>query len=139
MLRDNLMGLIEPMIDNAGAQASVGSPQPKNGGMLQVERVGKRRSEAILTPNFCWKRATRPKKEIADFSSNTDGLWLSCCSQRASTNGHRTIDPQCLENPRPEGAESTPMENAASPFPAEPGQSERTELYSEASRNTSSN
>ena len=38
----------------------------------------------------------------------------SCCSR------HRTIDPQCLENPRPAGAESTLTENARSPFHAEP-------------------
>jgi hypothetical protein len=38
---------------------------------------------------------------------------------------HRTIDPQCLENPRPEGAESTLTKNAASPFPAEPRQIRR--------------
>src|SRR2546430_5171551 len=30
--------------------------------------------------------------------------------------------PPCLENPRPEGAESTLTENAASPFQAEPRQ-----------------
>jgi len=36
---------------------------------------------------------------------------------------HRTIDPQCLENPRPEGAESTLAESASSPFQAEPGHS----------------
>jgi hypothetical protein len=30
--------------------------------------------------------------------------------------------PRCLENPRPEGAESTLTENAASPFSAEPAQ-----------------
>ena len=30
--------------------------------------------------------------------------------------------PQCLENPRPEGAESTLTENVASPFHAEPTQ-----------------
>ena len=35
---------------------------------------------------------------------------------------HRTIDPQCLENPRPVGAESTLTENARSPFHAEPRQ-----------------
>jgi hypothetical protein len=35
---------------------------------------------------------------------------------------HRTIDPQCLENPRPAGAESTLTENARSPFHAEPRQ-----------------
>ena len=39
-----------------------------------------------------------------------------CCSR------HRTIDPQCLENPRPAGAESTLTENARSPFHAEPRQ-----------------
>jgi hypothetical protein len=36
---------------------------------------------------------------------------------------HRTIAPQCLENPRPAGAESTLTENARSPFDAEPRQS----------------
>jgi hypothetical protein len=38
----------------------------------------------------------------------------------AQKQSHRTIDPRCLENPRPEGAESTLPGNAASPFPAEP-------------------
>ena len=33
---------------------------------------------------------------------------------------HRTIDPRCLENPRPEGAEPTLTGNVASPFHAEP-------------------
>jgi len=35
---------------------------------------------------------------------------------------YRTIDPWCLENPRPAGAESTLTENARSPFHAEPRQ-----------------
>ena len=35
---------------------------------------------------------------------------------------HRKIDPQCLKNPRPAGAESTLTENARSPFHAEPRQ-----------------
>jgi len=34
---------------------------------------------------------------------------------------HRTIDPRCLTNPRPEGAEPTQTESVASPFHAEPG------------------
>ena len=38
----------------------------------------------------------------------------------AQHESHRTIDPQCLENPRPVGAESTLTENAPSPFQAEP-------------------
>jgi len=33
---------------------------------------------------------------------------------------HRIERPQCLENPRPEGAEPTLTENVASPFQAEP-------------------
>src|ERR1700722_4125329 len=41
----------------------------------------------------------------------------------AQHESHRTIDPQCLENPRPVGAESTLTENAPSPFQAEPRQS----------------
>jgi|SRR5271165_7657579 len=38
------------------------------------------------------------------------------------TDGRESSDDRspCLENPRPEGAESTLTENAASPFPAEP-------------------
>ena len=45
---------------------------------------------------------------------------LSRCGLKA--NRHRTIDPQCLENPRPKGGTSTLAENVASPFHAEPKQ-----------------
>jgi hypothetical protein len=65
MLRDTLVGLIEPRSRGAGVHCS---------------RAG----------------------------------FFPCCSR------HRTIDPQCLENPRPAGAESTLTENARSPFHAEP-------------------
>jgi hypothetical protein len=37
-------------------------------------------------------------------------------------NRHRTIDPRCLENPRPKGGTSTLVENVVSPFQAEPRQ-----------------
>jgi hypothetical protein len=67
MLRDNLVGLIEPMLSSAGAYPL-----------------------ALCTEN-----------------------------QKQSSSDDR---PPCLENPRPEGAESTLMENAASPFHAEPKQ-----------------
>jgi hypothetical protein len=50
----------------------------------------------------------------------------------AEHQSHRTIDPQCLENPRPEGAESTLTENAASPFQAEPTQGLVEPLFSDA-------
>src|SRR5713226_5255842 len=63
MLRDNLVGLIEPMLSSAGAYP------------------------------------------------------LALCTARKKPSDAR---PPCLENPRPEGAESTLTENAASPFHAEP-------------------
>src|SRR5713226_5816546 len=65
MLRDNLVGLIEPMLSSAGANP------------------------------------------------------LALCTARKKPSDDR---PSCLENPRPEGAESTLTENAASPFHAEPRQ-----------------
>src|SRR5258705_13531807 len=63
MLRDNLVGLIEPMFSSAGANP------------------------------------------------------LALCIARQESSDDR---PPCLENPRPEGAESTLTENALSPFHAEP-------------------
>jgi hypothetical protein len=65
MLRDNLVGLIEPMFSSAGANP------------------------------------------------------LALCIAQNESSDDR---PPCLENPRPEGAESTLTENAASPFHAEPEQ-----------------
>ena len=63
MLRDNLVGLIEPMLNSAGAYS------------------------------------------------------LALCTEWKPSSDDR---PRCLENPRPEGAESTLTENACSPFHAEP-------------------
>lgn len=63
MLRDNLVGLIEPIVGSAG----------------------------------------------------TNPLALCTASKKSSDDR-----PPCLENPRPEGAESTLAENATSPFHAEP-------------------
>lgn len=65
MLRDNLVGLIEPMLSSAGANP--------------------------LALGTEWKESSDDRSP-------------------------------CLENPRPEGAESTLTENAASPFHAEPRQ-----------------
>ena len=49
--------------------------------------------------------------------SGAGGL-LSRCTLTGGS--HRTIDPLCLENPRPAGAEPALTENVASPFQAEP-------------------
>jgi hypothetical protein len=74
MLRDNLVGLIEPMRISAGA----------------------------------------------------DPLALSIQNQASDDR------PSCLENPRPEGAESSLTENVTSPFQTEPAQSEVTESLGES-------
>jgi hypothetical protein len=44
---------------------------------------------------------------------------LALCTEPKQSSDDR---PPCLENPRPEGAESTLTENAPSPFHAEPKQ-----------------
>src|SRR5438874_1940343 len=71
MLRDNLVGLIEPRLSSAGSYP------------------------------------------------------LALCTARKPSSDDR---PPCLENPRPEGAESTLTENAASPFHAEPKHLETNKL-----------
>jgi hypothetical protein len=71
MLRDNLVGLIEPMLGSAGAYP------------------------------------------------------LALCTEPKQSSDDR---PPCLENPRPEGAESTLTENAPSPFHAEPKQHAEREI-----------
>jgi hypothetical protein len=47
---------------------------------------------------------------------------LALLVQRTSRKSHRTIDPECLENPRPRGRNLPLTENVASPFHAEPKQ-----------------
>jgi hypothetical protein len=116
MLRDNLAGLIEPMFDSAGAHALALAQDPKRG-MLQINLVGNRRSEAILERNFSVEN--RRQGKIAGLAVNAE-VHGSRAVRTAPHKSHRTIDPQCLANPRPEGAESTLTENAASPFSAEP-------------------
>jgi hypothetical protein len=44
MLRDNLAGLIEPMLSSGQLITSVVIPSETNWGMLHVDRVGDRRS-----------------------------------------------------------------------------------------------
>jgi hypothetical protein len=59
-------------------------------------------------------------------SSSAGGSSLALHTDRRESSDDR---PSCLENPRPEGVESTLTENAASPFQAEPAQS----MYAEFS------
>src|SRR5215471_5936073 len=113
MLRDNLAGLIAPMLSCAAAH--------NLGGHLQRDKLG----DAPGRPSWRSSLLSDPSAKV--FARKpSDGQKRRHDSRAARTaqhTGHRTIDPPCLKNPRPEGAESTLTGNAASPFPAEPRQS----------------
>jgi hypothetical protein len=71
MLRDNLAGLIEPMIDRTGLMCSVVIRQRHKQGVLQVNRLGKRRPKAILAPTFSLQLGRQAEKaKMARFRSD---------------------------------------------------------------------
>src|SRR5215470_614366 len=121
MLRDNLAGLIEPMIDRAGVHPLAGHPKER-----PIGGCSRSTALAIAALRRSWRQIFRGKTgrqaengKWSDFEVTTaahDSRTVSTAQHQS----HRTIDPQCLENPRPEGADSTLTENAASPFQAEP-------------------
>ena len=102
MLRNNLAGLIEPMVDHAGARPLGGHHKAgPNGGVLQVHRVADRRSNAILAQSFSLENgATGRKSKIAGFAVTT-AAQDSRAVGIAWHQSHRTIDPQCLKNSPP--------------------------------------
>jgi hypothetical protein len=119
MLRDNLAGLIEPMIDRAGVHPLGGHPKEGGGCSRSTDLaiVALKRSRRQI---FHWKTGRRAENRKWHGFAVTTAAHDSRAVGTAQHQSHRTIDPQCLENPRPEGAESTLTENAASPFQAEP-------------------
>jgi hypothetical protein len=64
-----------------------------------------------------------PAGLIEPMRSSAGANPLALCTAGKPSSDDR---PPCLENPRPEGAESTLTENAASPFHAEPRQEHGT-------------
>jgi hypothetical protein len=123
MLRDNLAGLIEPMVDRAGAHLLGGHPKERQTGgcsrSTELAIVALKRSWRQI---FRWKTGRRAEKRKRPGFEATTEAQDSRAVGTARHMSHRTIDPQCLENPRPEGAEPTLTENVASPFHAEPRQ-----------------
>ncbi len=120
MLRDNLAGLIEPMLSSVAAHTLGG--HPKRDKLEDAPGQPSWRSSLVSDPSAKFSvgnRATGEKNEWPGFKVTTQAH-DSRAVRTAQHKTHRTIDPQCLENPRPEGAESTLTGNAASPFPAEP-------------------
>jgi len=120
MLRDNLAGLIEPMLSSAAAHHLGGHPNTDKLGNAPGRPSW--RSSLLSDPSanfFGGKSGDRQKNKWPGFKVTTQAH-DSRAVRTAQHKSHRTIDPQCLENPRPAGAESTLTGNAASPFPAEP-------------------
>ena len=122
MLRDNLAGLIEPMLSSVAAYNLGGLPNRENLGNAPGRPSW--RSSLLSDPSAKFSvgnRATGKKNEWPGFKVTTQ-THDSRAVRTAQHKSHRTIDPNALKNPRPEGAESTLTGNAASPFPAEPRQ-----------------
>ena len=121
MLRDNLAGLIEPMVDRAGAHPLGGHHKAgQTGGCSRSTELAIVALKRSWRQIFRWKTGPRAeKRKWLGFAVTTEAQ-DSRPVGTAPHMSHRTIDPQCLENPRPEGAEPTLTENVASPFHAEP-------------------
>src|SRR5437879_13887769 len=112
MLRDNLAGLIEPMLRHARAHKLGG--HPKRGKLGDAPGQPSWRSSLLSDPSanfFAGKPGDRQKNKWLGFKVTTQAH-DSRAVRTAQHKSHRTIDPQCLENPRPEGAESTLTKNA---------------------------
>ena len=123
MLRDNLAGLIEPRLSSAGAHNLGG--HPKRDKLGDAPGQPSWRSSLLNDPSakfFAANPGNGQKNKWPGLKVTTQAH-DSRAVRTAQHKSHRTIDPQCLENPRPEGAESTLTKNVASPFPAEPRQS----------------
>ena len=102
LLGDNLAGLIDPMIKRAGAHPLGRSSQSRtNRGMLQVHRVGDRRSEAILAQDFSRENGAPAEKAKWPGFAVTTAAQDSRAVGIASHQSHRTIDPQCLKKSPP--------------------------------------
>ena len=103
MLRDNLAGLIEPRLSSVEAHNLGGHPKR--------DKLG----DAPGQPSW---RASLLSDPSAKFLAANTGNWQknkwpglkvttqvhdSRAVRTAQHKSHRTIDPQCLENPRPKG------------------------------------
>jgi len=124
MLRDNLAGLIEPMIDCAGAHAFGGHPkQEPTGGCsrsTELTIVVLKRSWRHV---FRWKTGRRAENGKPPAFEVTTAAHDSRAVATAQHQSHRTIDPQCLKKSPPRrGGIYALTENVSSPFHAEPRQ-----------------
>jgi hypothetical protein len=124
MLRDNLAGLIEPMVDRAGAPPLGGHPKPgPNGGCSRSTEL------AIVALQRSWRQICRWKTRRRAENGKWPGFEVTTAAHDSRAVGtaqhqsHRTIDPLCLrKSPSQRGGIFALTENVASPVHAEPRQ-----------------
>ena len=122
MLRDNLAGLIEPIVDRAGAPPLGGHPKAgPNGGCSRSTEL------AIVALKRSWRQIFRWKTGRRAENGKWPGLEVTTAAPDSRAVGtaqhqsHRTIDPQCLrKSPPRRGGIFALTENVASPVHAEP-------------------
>jgi hypothetical protein len=125
MLRDNLAGLIEPMIDRAGAHPLGGhSKHGPTGGCSRSTELTIVVLKRSWRPTFRWKTGRQAEKAKCPGFEVTTAAHDSRAVGTALHQSHRTIDPQCLKKSPPRrGGIYALTKNAPSPFHAEPTQS----------------
>ena len=124
MLRDNLAGLIEPMIDCAGVHSLRGHHKAgQTGGCSRSTAL------AIVALKRSWRQLLRWKTGRRAENGKWPGLDVTTAAPDSRAVGtaqhqsHRTIDPQCLKKSPPRrGGIYALTENVSSPFHAEPRQ-----------------
>jgi hypothetical protein len=124
MLRDNLAGLIEPMIDRAGVHPLGGHPkQGPTGGCSRSTELTIVVLKRSWRYTFRWKTGRQPEKAKCPGFEVTTAAHDSRAVGTALHQSHRTIDPQCLKTSPPRrGGIYALTKNVPSPFHAEPTQ-----------------
>ena len=122
MLRDNLAGLIEPMINRAGAHPLGGHPkQGPTGGCSRSTELTIVVLKRSWRQNFHWKTGRWAEKAKCSGFEVTTAARDSRAVGTALHQSHRTIDPQCLKKSPPRrGGIYALTKNVPSPFRAEP-------------------
>ena len=124
MLRDNLAGLIEPMIDCAGVHSLSGHHKAgQTGGCSRSTELAIVALKQSWRQIFRWKTGRRAENSKWPAFEVTTAAHDSRAVGTAQHQSHRTIDPQCLKKSPPRrGGIYALTENVSSPFHAEPRQ-----------------
>jgi hypothetical protein len=122
MLRDNLAGLIEPMIDCAGVHLLSGHHKAgQTGGCSRSTELAIVARKRPWRQIFGWQTGRRAENGKCLGLEVTIAAHDSRAVGTAQHQSHRTIDPPCLrKSPPRRGGIFALTENVSSPFHAEP-------------------